>query len=121
MEDIILLKEEIRRLEESLHSPDIRTSPEKINQLLSDDFFEFGASGNKWTKADCVGDDGLAVLKVKIIEFDLHTLSPGVVLATYLLHDELREEMKYTWRSSIWKQRDGRWQMFFHQGTPIKK
>jgi hypothetical protein len=49
----------------------------------------------------------------------LHTLAPDVVLATYRVVDETRKQ--HTLRSSIWKLKDGRWQMVFHQGTPTKR
>ncbi|MNR67917.1 hypothetical protein D3C85_1921600 [compost metagenome] len=48
--------------------------------------------------------------------FELHPLSETAVLATYRILNE--ETGGATLRSSIWKLKDGRWQMFFHQGTP---
>jgi hypothetical protein len=46
-------------------------------------------------------------------------LSNDCVLATYKLieHNKINEKKKYSLRSSIWKCFDGRWKMFFHQGT----
>lgn len=50
--------------------------------------------------------------------FEINPLSENVVLATYRVYDRTREH--HTLRSSIWKLIDGKWQMFFHQGTITK-
>jgi hypothetical protein len=118
MENQSSLKEHLRRLEERLLEPEIRTSPEEITKLLADDFFEFGSSGNIWYKKDCVGEGGVGILKMTLHDFEINPLSPDVVLTTYRVIDETR--MQHTLRSSIWKFIDGRWQMFFHQGTLTK-
>lgn len=53
-----------------------------------------------------------------LYDFEINPLSEDVVLTTFRVKDDTR--MQDTLRSSIWKFRDGRWQMFFHQGTLIK-
>ncbi len=50
--------------------------------------------------------------------FEIYPISDDTVLATYRVRDETR--MQNTLRSSIWKLIEGRWQMFFHQGTLTK-
>lgn len=50
--------------------------------------------------------------------FEIHQLSEDTVLTTYRIYNEIK--MEHTLRSSIWKYRNGRWQMFFHQGTKTK-
>ncbi|KYD29494.1 DUF4440 domain-containing protein [Geobacillus sp. NFOSA3] len=118
MENQSLLKEHLYQLEKRLLEPETRTTPAELEKLLADDFFEFGSSGNVWYKKDCVGEGGLSVSKMTLYDFDIHPLSEDVVLTTYRVKDETR--MQHTLRSSIWKFIDGRWQMFFHQGTIIK-
>lgn len=98
--------------------PEIRTTPAELEKLLADDFFEFGSSGNVWYKKDCVGEGGLSIRKMTLYDFEINPLSEDVVLMTFRVKDDTR--MQDTLRSSIWKFRDGRWQMFFHQGTIIK-
>ncbi|WP_374722967.1 nuclear transport factor 2 family protein [Peribacillus tepidiphilus] len=115
MENRSSLKEHLYQLEEKLLKPNIRTSTAELEKLLSDDFFEFGSSGNVWYKKDCIGEDGISVREMTLYDFDIHPLSDDVVLTTYRVKDETR--MQHTLRSSIWKFRDGRWQLFFHQGT----
>ena len=109
------LKDHLLKLEETLLKHEIRTSPEKMTKLLADDFFEFGSSGNIWYKEDQLnGDDGM-ILEMIIDNFEVHSLAENVALTTYRIMDNTRNRL--TLRSSIWKNRDGRWQMFFHQGT----
>lgn len=108
-----------RELETSLHRKEVRTSPEAVSALLADDFREFTRSGHRCTKADAV--ESLAAEEVErrteIDELEVRELAPGVVLVTYRAETHGDGEVVPTWRSSIWKVSDGRWQMTFHQGT----
>jgi hypothetical protein len=115
MENLSALKKHLLELEQQLIEPTTRTTPAELDKLLADDFFEFGSSGSVWYKKDCVGGSGLTVRKMTLSNFEIYPLSEEVVLATYRLKDETR--MQNTLRSSLWKFKDGRWQMFFHQGT----
>lgn len=51
-------------------------------------------------------------------DFEVHPLSKDVALTTYQIFNEMNNQ--HSLRSSIWKFREGRWQMYFHQGTPAK-
>ncbi|MBM7583642.1 hypothetical protein JOC86_000179 [Bacillus pakistanensis] len=119
MEDRTMLKKHLLHLEEQLLTPEIRKSPEELNQILADEFFEFGSSGNVWLKKDCFGEGGLSVREMRLQGFDIQSLAPDVVLATYRVIDKTRNLQ--TLRSSIWKLIDERWQMVFHQGTIINR
>lgn len=118
MDDKEILSVHIRELEKKLLSPEIRRTPLEIDKLLADDFFEFGSSGNVWYKKDAVCDVGLSIRDMTLSNFEINPLSENVVLATYRVYDRTREH--HTLRSSIWKLIDGKWQMFFHQGTITK-
>lgn len=109
------LKEHLKELEESHLKPDVRTSPQQLDKILADDFFEFGSSGYIIVKQDCIGEGGVEPFEMSLHHFDIHPLAPDVVLTTYYIKDQTRN--RNTLRSSIWKWIDGRWQMFFHQGT----
>ncbi|TYR81506.1 DUF4440 domain-containing protein [Priestia megaterium] len=115
MMDSQLLKEHLCELEKRLLEPEVRTNPAELETLLAEGFFEFGSSGSVWHRKDCVEEGGVGVRKMTLSHFDIHPLAEDVVLATYRIKDETR--MHYTLRSSIWKCIDGKWQMFFHQGT----
>jgi|SRR5690554_6897465 hypothetical protein len=120
------LKQHIYDLENRLLQPEIRSSKEKMGELLTGDFFEFCSSGWVYFFSEddfADGDQGQTVFNCEIKDFDIRILAPGVVLATYkaIKHHETREDMKYSLRSSIWKSFNGQWKIVFHQGTPTKK
>jgi hypothetical protein len=112
-----LLREHLLSLEESLLKPEVRINTKKLENLLSKDFFEFGSSGRAWYREDCLKDGGLSIRELHLYDFEIQPLSEDVVLATYQLKDHDRNQV--TLRSSIWKLIEGRWQMYFHQGTVI--
>lgn len=112
------LKEHLKALEESHLKPEVRTSSEELKNLLADEFFEFGSSGKVIYKKDCLGEGGVGVRELSLYDFEFHLVSQEVALTTYRVRDETRKQDSL--RSSIWKLIDGRWQMFFHQGTIIK-
>lgn len=118
MKDQSVLEKHLCELEKRLLEPATRTTPAELDKLLAADFFEFGSSGNVWYKRDSVGGEGLSVREMSLSDFEIYPLSEDAVLATYRVRDETR--MQNTLRSSIWKLIDGRWQMFFHQGTLTK-
>ncbi|TMU88164.1 DUF4440 domain-containing protein [Bacillus sp. BHET2] len=109
------LKEHIQILEETLLDPEIRTDPIHLDKLLAEEFFEFGSSGNVWVRGDCLGEGGLSDREFHLYDFKIEHLAEDIVLATYRLKDSTRQQN--TLRSSIWKEVNGSWQIFFHQGT----
>ncbi|MBO0998128.1 DUF4440 domain-containing protein [Bacillus sp. SD075] len=106
-----VLKEHLLQLEEKLLKSEVRTSPKELSLLLKDDFFEFGSSGNIWSKNDFLGQEGAGTVKMTLSQFDMHLLSEDTVLTTYRIFDE--DKVEHTLRSSIWKYTNGRWRMFF--------
>jgi hypothetical protein len=123
---IELLKKHIYDLEKRLLQPEIRSSMEKLAEIISDDFFEFCSSGSIYffDKND-VQDEILnsTDFNCEIKDFKIQILSSDVILATYkaIKHHESRKEMKYSLRSSVWKFINGEWKIIFHQGTPTKE
>jgi hypothetical protein len=115
MESESSLKENLRQLEEMLLKPEIRTSQKELNNLLADNFFEFGSSGKVLYKDEGISEKGIGEVKMKLSDFEIHPLSEEIVLTTYRIFNEVKNQ--HSLRSSIWKFRDGRWKMFFHQGT----
>jgi len=113
-------------LETSLHRPKVRSSPQAVSDLLADDFVEFGKSGRVYDKQitiEALAQEEVSVSTppLEVADFTAKPLSEDVVLVTYksirpLAQDQQSNE---TLRSSIWKRIDGRWQMIFHQGTPV--
>jgi len=120
------IEKHILQLENDLLKSEIRKSPQKINEILADDFIEFSSSGNKYNYKN--GDvfqeqNNNQELFWQIMNFKIKQLSDDCILAMYkvIKHNESNENKKYSLRSSIWKCYDGKWKMFFHQGTLTSK
>ncbi len=110
-------------LETSLHKKEVRNSREQVNLLLADDFVEFGKSGRVYHKQDTLdGLEGEQIdLEIQVSDFNARELAVDVVLVTYTasMLDTDNITKICTNRSSVWINRNGRWQMVFHQGTKI--
>jgi len=113
------LKQHLKELEEMHINNEVRKSREELDKILADDFFEIGSSGYMFNKKECL-DSGVALTEMSLHNYEIHPLAPDVVLTTYFIVDKTRN--RNTLRSSIWKHIDGRWQLYFHQGTitPLK-
>ena len=113
------LKDKIKNLETSLLQSSTRQSAESLNQLLADDFIEFGVSGKIYNKKDI-----LALLpkeqhsnEIILFDFEMKQLCDDVVHVTY----KTKQQEKIVLRSSIWKNNTKHgWKMCFHQGTKIQ-
>lgn len=117
------LAEHIRSLEEELLKPQVRRSTEKLDTLLADDFVEFGSSGQTYTKQQIIAAlQHELEIEISLQDFKMRLLAPGVALATFraVKRDPKMGEARQSLRSSIWRNIDGRWQLAFHQGTPMK-
>lgn len=111
------LERHLFQLENKLLLPEIRTSKEEVMNLLSDNFFEFGSSGQVLYKDEDISEATFGIVKMTMSDFEIHSLSEEIVLATYRIYNELNNQ--HSLRSSIWKVVDGQWKMHFHQGTKI--
>ena len=104
----------IRGLEQQLLRPEVRTSPERVADLLADDFTEIGSSGpvyNKQQIIDRLRRERRTGPQATLRDFSARRLAADLILVNYSIVES------QTIRSSIWKLTDGRWQMVFHQGT----
>ncbi|MBA2173687.1 DUF4440 domain-containing protein [Halobacillus locisalis] len=111
------LIQQLKVLEKSHISLEVRTSKEAMNEILADEFWEIGSSGIIYDKEYCL-EQGVVLTDMSLHHYHVQELSEGVALATYLVVDKTRQ--RNTWRSSIWKFIDDRWQLYFHQGTITK-
>ncbi|WP_163102075.1 DUF4440 domain-containing protein [Peribacillus alkalitolerans] len=119
----ISLIEHLRSLEEKLLQPEVRESASELDQLLSDEFKEFGSSGRTFNKESII--EGLTKterttrnIPMTLSNFDAKLLAPGVALTTF--HIYRHSDNQNSLRSSIWKLNGDQWQMYFHQGTPTE-
>lgn len=120
------LKEHILQLENDLLKSEVRKSSGRISELLANDFIEFCSSGDEYHYKD--GDvfqaqNDNSTLDWEISDFQIKELSNDCILSLFKLikHDVVDENKKYSLRSSIWRNYDGKWKMFFHQGTLTSK
>lgn len=116
------IKEQIFQLENDLIKSEVRKSAEKINEILSNDFVEFSSSGSEYHYkfGDVFQDEeDERTLDWEILNFKVKKVAENCILATYrvIKHDELDEKKRYSLRSSLWTEEDGKWKMSFHQGT----
>ncbi|HSI66094.1 MAG TPA: DUF4440 domain-containing protein [Planococcus sp. (in: firmicutes)] len=109
------LKAMMYELECSHLQPDVRVSPDKLGEVLDDEFFEFGSSGFIIHRKEFEGDTGLTTDEMEIIDYEICQLGPEAVLATYRIHNKTKNRL--TNRSSVWRKRVDGWKLFFHQGT----
>lgn len=112
------LRNKIYKLELSHLNPETRHSVKKLENLLADDFVEFGSSGKIYHKNDILKWLPLESPRQFIIEdFSALILAEDIVLATY----KLKSESVSSLRSSLWKFNGNEWKMVFHQGTKCER
>jgi hypothetical protein len=115
------LVDHLLALELALQTREVRSSEQKLRDLLAPEFREFGRSGLAYTFDDIVthlvaetGPDNTS-----ISDFSATMLSDTIALATYRgtrVNDDGSRLLAN--RSSIWRlDPDGKWRMVFHQGT----
>ena len=111
----------VKELEFELLNPETRRSPERLNELLADDFFEFTQSGTANSKQNIIEVlPKLPEEKFAVRDYTEKQLSSNLVLVHYVADREILEsgEKRCTLCSSIWRKREDSWQMIFFQGTP---
>lgn len=114
----------LRRLEESLHTIDVRSNPAELENLLHEDFVEFGRSGTIYRRREVLDEfkDETGTLDVSSSHFEFTTLSEEVVLITYRSSHVVAgtRDIRWSLRSSIWQRAGREWKLRFHQGTPME-
>ena len=115
------IEETILFNEKELLRPEVRRSAEKIAELLSESFFEFGSSGNiyHYHKGDIFLEGPVNEGDWEITDFSLAQVSTDSVIATYIAtkHTEPVAAQKVSLRCSLWEKEEGVWKVKFHQGT----
>ncbi|WP_312753544.1 nuclear transport factor 2 family protein [Rummeliibacillus suwonensis] len=113
--EIYQLKEHLKSLEEKLLTDEVRKSPKELKKYLTENYFEFGSSGQVWYMEKYLNENGIGIIDATISNFQLHLLAEDVALVTYYLENRTRQN--HSLRSSIWKKLNEKWTMVFHQGT----
>lgn len=108
------LQEHLHALEERLLHPDRETDRSELKGLLAPEFKEFCTSGrifniNQLANALSTSHPRAATMS----HFYVTPLGKDAALTTY----HITTANSTSHHSSIWVQRESKWQMLFHQGT----
>jgi hypothetical protein len=108
-------------LETRLMDPQVRRTG-LAAELIADDFVEFGGNGRIFNKTDALAMMRHHAPRVFALEeFNIRELTTGIALVTYRVQSQAIEggPGRVSMRSSIWVEREGRWQVTFHQATML--
>jgi hypothetical protein len=108
------LQEHLHALEERLLHPDRETNRKELLDLFTPDFKEFCTSGRIFN-ANQLGHELLSSSprSANMSHFYVTPLGDDAALATY----HITTSSSTSRHSSIWVRRNGKWKMYFHQGT----
>lgn len=110
----------LKQLEEELWQDTTRFDIDKMEALLAPDFFEFGRSGRIYQREDTLNLFPHSIhATLPLPDFCIRLLSPDIAQVTYKSAVTSDGIVLYANRSSIWSRSDRRWQLRFHQGTPV--
>lgn len=113
--------EQLRQREPIFHHPEFGTSREDYTRMTVDDFWEIGASGQRYSREHVL--DVLEARRAQPVdesnwashEVHCRELAPDVYLLTYTL----QQGERLTRRSTIWWRAGDEWKIVFHQGTVV--
>ena len=100
------VSQHLLELERQLLQPDVRHSRSELEQLLADEFLEFGSSGSVYRKREVVDAVQHESPRPRSLsEFRAVALADGVVLTTYRIAQQGADGSSpaHSLRSSIWK------------------
>jgi dihydrofolate reductase len=112
---------ELTCLERELHHPGVRSSAERLSELLHPAFHEVGRSGRRYDRATCLRFllQDAAPPDVLSDTYTLQRIADDQALLSY--RSALRGPQGlqlHTWRASLWQRGAAGWQLRYHQGTP---
>lgn len=112
---------ELTRLEEAMWTASSRYDPAFQSAHFAADFFEFGRSGNVYSRAQSLICEPLTqAIQAQLHNLAIRRLDTHTVQLTYDSHMQQDGATLFARRSSIWSLVDGTWVMRFHQGTPYE-
>ncbi len=113
--------DELRRREPIFHRPEFGSTRADFERMTADDFWEIGASGNRYSRAhvlDVLEQRAPDPAEQSWITRDFHCRELGP--QTYLLTYTLEQGERLSRRSTIWRRHGSDWQIVFHQGTLVE-
>ena len=112
-------KKTLEQLEEALWKEKTRFDPSFQEKTFAPDFFEFGRSGRRYSRAEMIRTEVSTIrANFPLKDFKIHQINDDTVLITYVSEVQY-EELERANRSSLWTRSaaNGDWQLRFHQGT----
>lgn len=117
------LLDHLRTLEERLLLPSVRSDTVLLRDLLAVEFIEFGSSGRVFNRNQIISQLARepSFPPPAISDFTLlaHTDAWALTTCRCSRPQSSGAPPLVTLRSSTWIHREDRWQMLFHQGTPV--
>ena len=114
------LEQQLRELELKVMTAAGERRADDIRDLVADDFFEIGASGRTYTKAEVLAAIETAPLRKFTLEgFKVVASGEGWALVSYRAGERTAYASSTSLRSTLWVERAGKWRIVFHQGTTI--
>jgi ribonuclease HI len=115
-EDLVAI---LRDLEESLWREETRFDRAHMDSVLAPGFVEFGRSGRRYDRDAIIAVEFQPIgARLPLEDFTVLFVRPDVALVTYVNEDEADGHRRSN-RMSLWDRAGGRWQLLFHQGTPV--
>jgi hypothetical protein len=114
--------EHLRELEEELWREETRFSPQRMDEVIAEDFFEFGRSGRVYRREDTLAIPRQPIDAVlPLPDFKARLLGRDVAQVTYNSAVTYDGVVYHARRSSIWSRTGAGagWTLRFHQGTPF--
>ena len=110
----------LRELEEELWHEESRFDLQRMDEVIAEDFFEFGRSGRVYRREDTLAiPRGPIDAVFPLPEFKARLLGRDVAQVTYNSAVTHGGVVYHARRSSIWSRTDAGWTLRFHQGTPF--
>ena len=113
---------ELSGREPIFHRPEFGTSRADFEQLMTNDYWEVGASGGIYDRAFVLEEvqRRSATPRKEMWEtsdFRCRKLGPDVYLLSYYL---IQNHNRHTRRATIWQRTSEGWQIIYHQGTLVQ-
>ena len=99
--------------------PEVRGNARQVEALLHPEFVEVGASGQRWDRPAMVAALRSGEITdtdpIEATEVEGVKLAEDLILVRYISRRTGGAPVR---RSSLWRRLGGRWQLYYHQGTP---
>src|ERR1051326_6634910 len=117
---MLSLEQQLRELEIKVMTAAGERRADDIRELVADDFFEIGSSGRTYTKAEVLAAIETAPFrKFTLEDFKIVASGNDWALVSYRAGERSESSETTSWRSTLWVERAGNWEIVFHQGTSV--